>query len=257
MIFGSHVRDPDDAPAARPLRVEDPGEEALAPVVARRRAATRSALGSRRRWRDWFGSRASAAVPSRGEERTRRSRRRLHSEVVARPRAAPRCPRARAEPWYVAMRASGAARRYEPMCPSPRISPHRYPRRYSARLAGRGEATDAHELVVEREVWPLQRALLGAGHVLPAAAGQEPVVAARDELGPSSSVDPVRRLDGRPVVEHPVSDVAAVAPSRDRAVDRVAGARVPPAAWSPVGHQDRRVATYAVRAGMSCILGTD
>ena len=58
-----------------------------------------------------------------------------------------------------------------------------------------GERADAEQRVAEREVRPPVVALLGAGDVLPAAVGEEPVVAAGDQLGAVLQRDPPRRPD--------------------------------------------------------------
>src|SRR5580692_1140623 len=65
-----------------------------------------------------------------------------------------------------------------------------------------GEPTEAHELVVGGEERALVRSLLGPGDVLPAALGQEAMVAAGDQLGAVFKRDPVARLDRGPVGQH-------------------------------------------------------
>src|SRR6516164_574051 len=71
------------------------------------------------------------------------------------------------------------------------------------RVLGRlREAAEAHELVVDGQERALLRPLLGAGYVLPAALGQEPVVAAGDKLCAVLERDPVGGLDRGPVREH-------------------------------------------------------
>ena len=82
-----------------------------------------------------------------------------------------------------------------------------------------GERARAHQLVVDRQVRALARALLGAGDVLPAAVGQEPWSPLVTSSVPSSSVT---RYAGLTVDQWPstsVVDVAPVAPASHGAVD--------------------------------------
>src|SRR5579864_469825 len=62
-----------------------------------------------------------------------------------------------------------------------------------------GEATDAHQLVVDCQERTLHRALLGPSHMLPTALGQETVITAADELGAVLEDNPISGLDRGPV----------------------------------------------------------
>src|SRR5580704_5537465 len=53
-----------------------------------------------------------------------------------------------------------------------------------------GAAAEAHELVVQRQKRALIRSLLGTGDMLPAALGQESVIATSNELGAIFQRDP-------------------------------------------------------------------
>ena len=72
----------------------------------------------------------------------------------------------------------------------------------AAMLRRRGEAARSQQLVVRCQVRTLLRSAHGADHVLPPAVGEEPVVAAGDDLRPVLQRHAVRRLDRRPVREH-------------------------------------------------------
>ena len=128
----------------------------------------------------------------------------------------------------------------------------------SMRAAGRRTPPVPEQRVVQREVRPVAPApLLGAGHVLPAALRQEPVVAAGDELGAVLERDAVRRLDRRPVSRAPRSrrsgGTARRAPSRrSRSPTRrsaIGGVRPSASSTGVSPHQavDARMAAAAVR----------
>ncbi len=112
------------------------------------------------------------------------------------------------------------------------------------------EPAEAHELVVRGEERPLVRALLRPGDVLPSALGQEPVVAAGDELGPVFERDPVGGLDRGPVSQDLGAHVPAIASVPDRPVDSVSDSEVSDRPGCPVSHEDRRVTVYAVHTLM-------
>jgi hypothetical protein len=89
--------------------------------------------------------------------------------------------------------------------------------------------------------------------VPPAVVGEEPVVAAGDELGAVFEHEAVRGLDGRPVVEHTRAHVPAVLALALGAVDLVAHGHVGERLVRAVGHEDRRLARQAVDA---CVRAT-
>src|SRR4051812_22336922 len=62
------------------------------------------------------------------------------------------------------------------------------------------ELSCAEELVVERQMGPAVRPLLGPRHMLPAAVREEPVVAARDQRRAVDERDAICALGGRPVI---------------------------------------------------------
>src|SRR4030081_1027182 len=96
-----------------------------------------------------------------------------------------------------------------------------------------------------------ERAPLSAGDMLPAAIGQESVVAAADKLGAVLQRDAVRALHRGPVIDEIGCDVAAVVPLAHRSVDAIAPAELCDQLGSTVGHQDRRVAGHAVTTSMA------
>src|SRR5579862_3261130 len=80
------------------------------------------------------------------------------------------------------------------------------------------EAADAHQFVVEGQERTLHRALLGPGHVFPAALGQEAVIAAAYELGTVLEDNPISGLDRGPVCQHRGQRVSMVEATLHRAV---------------------------------------
>ena len=97
---------------------------------------------------------------------------------------------------------------------------------------------------------PSRGAVLCAGHVLPAAAGQEAVIATRDELCAIFERDAVRALDGRPVVEHLGNDVAAVLIDSHGPEDPVPGPHVLERLRSAIAHENGGIATGTVGASV-------
>ena len=90
-----------------------------------------------------------------------------------------------------------------------------------------------------------------AGDVLPAAAGEEAVIGAGDELRAVLENHPVRGLADHPVVEHLGPHVAPVPAPPDRAVDLVPGAKMADLERPAVGHEDGSVSRNTVKASMT------
>src|SRR6266516_7150231 len=74
----------------------------------------------------------------------------------------------------------------------------------------RGELPRPHQFVVDRQMRALTRAAPGARDELPPALRQEPMIAARDELGSVLQCDPEGRLDRRPVRQYGGRHVPAI-----------------------------------------------
>ena len=124
----------------------------------------------------------------------------------------------------------------------------------SAAIVGRmerggGELTDAHQLAVQCQMWPLP--MLQIGNVFPAAAREEAVIAAGDELGAVLQDHPVRRLEGRPPIKHLGDGEAPIHTLAHRPVDGVAGLDVGEHLRPPIRHEDLGVAADAVNARMT------
>src|SRR5687767_3484654 len=93
-------------------------------------------------------------------------------------------------------------------------------------------------------------ALLRAGHVLPSALAEEPVVTAGDQLGPvlqQEAKSPPTRL---PVCEDLGRHIAAVRTLANGAVDLVANPKICECPGPAIGHEYWSVAPCAVAAGM-------
>src|SRR5579859_765679 len=113
-----------------------------------------------------------------------------------------------------------------------------------------GEATDAHQLVVDGQERTLHRALLGPSHMLPAALGQKAVVAAADQLGAVLQDNPVSGLDRGPVCKHRCQRVPVVVATLHRAVDLVANPHVCQWLCPAVCHQNRRLPLGTIDTAM-------
>src|SRR5262245_33408845 len=88
--------------------------------------------------------------------------------------------------------------------------------------------------------------LLGAGNVLPSAAGEEPVVAAGDQFRPVLESYPVGGLHRGPMRQHLRGHVSAVLAIQGSAINRVPDPHVSQWLRAPISHQDQRVAMETV-----------
>jgi hypothetical protein len=100
---------------------------------------------------------------------------------------------------------------------------------------------EAEQLVVGRQVRPAIAACHRPGDVLPAAPGQEAVVAAGDELGPVGQSHTVGPLHCRPVRQHLGPHVVSVGAAPLGADDPVAHPEVGDRLLPTVGHEHERV----------------
>src|SRR5688572_3798111 len=89
-----------------------------------------------------------------------------------------------------------------------------------------------------------------ADDVLPAAARQEAMIAAADELGAVLQRDAERRLARHPMVEHLRDHIPAISALAHRTVDLLARPHMADGTRAAVAHQDFCIARYTVSAGM-------
>src|SRR5215208_3366257 len=107
------------------------------------------------------------------------------------------------------------------------------------------EVACSHQRVAEREMRTVRAEVTPIRHVLPAALGQEAVIAAREQPGPVFKFDLPNGLDGRPVVEHTRAHIAPVAATTLRPDDLVAHSEILDWAGAPVREKHRSGAPEA------------
>lgn len=221
------IADPKDPSRVGALRVEEPGEEASRPFGLRSRRPCDqlpNALGSLPRLISDRGNRPTAAVLLREREPGGRHAEaveeglRARQSLAIREREAKPVQSARS-PWALVGVATDVAVAAD--------HPGEVPLPVRGRRDRRSrKGADAHELVARGEVGPPEPPPLGAHDVLPAAIGEESVIATGDQLGSVVQRDAEGGLPRDPMSEHLGQDVAAIAANSNGPVDGVADAHL-------------------------------
>src|SRR5262249_1647009 len=114
----------------------------------------------------------------------------------------------------------------------------------------RREPSRTQELIVEREVGSAERPTVSARDMFPPVTGEEPVIAAVNQLRSVLQRHAIGRPDRRPMAEYLSDDVAGVAPAALRPVDAISRTELADRPGSPISHKDRCFTPAAVRARM-------
>src|SRR4051812_38735515 len=114
-----------------------------------------------------------------------------------------------------------------------------------------GKLAGAHQLVVQGQERTSKGTILLAGDVFPSAVRQEPVIAARDQLGAVFENRPVCGFDDAPMIEYLRLRIPPPSVPKHRAVNLVPRTYFGHGTCAPIPHQNGRVSPGAVSAPMA------